>query len=813
VDVRKKVLEALSEIGRSRASLTTFERQLEMSSEVWLRDLREKTEATTNQPVLTDVQLELASTIESLLNISGSTRVNTLLGKAITHLIELERLDTSSSNVMRRLLTTHIADMAASERKRLLVINPISNATYVAVFEGIERIHSTNLHLSLDCKDGVGTRVGHIQTWLDEIGVELDSFSGIACQGGFLNPVPSGIYPVVPEMLRDLENPAFHHAANMAIFIAYQLAEMSGRKNDMTLITRDPVVTDEVELAERITGLKQIKLDGTGAHYLNHKAVWRLLGAMVGRDPISFDAVTAFIGGGTSIVAHRAGQATAVVNALSGIPSASRCGNIDLRHVLDGMSEKILTVKELNQAINGRGGLLSLAGTNDLTMVIDFMRREADETQRRKIEALLDFFAKRIAAFMLKLTADNRGTQAMILTGSLANTQELVGRVERYLGNRYPVIRIPGSIENESLAAGLLTAIYEPQQVSNYRTERNTLHKRRKEENALIDTTIMKREILFRRPGAPITSLPDIIDAARITVKDSYLPTIGIIGADNEEAILAAKRANEGGHYRIAKFMLIGDFNKINRIAYEVDLVIDNDNYVIVDTDDPVAEGMRLLSEGAFQIPMKGGVHTEDILRGTFRYLKENNKINKGDVISHVAIVDIPTRNKLLAFSDGAVNTYPDATKRIAMLENALKVVHNLNIAKPKVAVISAIETVNRSVESSIEAETIAQHFAGRDDCIVEGPLSIDVSMDPRIAEEKHYKGEVKGNADLLILPDIDAGNVLWKTLTTQSGASIAGVIMCSDMPLVLTSRGDSAQSKLASLALAVKLYHDMHQK
>lgn len=307
-----------------------------------------------------------------------------------------------------------------------------------------------------------------------------------------------------------------------------------------------------------------------------------------------------------------------------------------------------------------------------------------------------------------------------------------------------------------------------------------------------------------------MTTLDDIIDAAYLTVKENYAPTIAIVGANNEEAIQAAKRANEEGQFRISKFVLLGDFQEISQMAYEYDLVIDNDNYTIIDTETPVEEAVSLLDQGKVDILMKGRIHTEDILRGVFKYLKASGRLQKGQVMSHTAIVDIPTRSKLLAFSDGALNTYPDEQKRVAILENALKVVHNLNIKVPKVAVISAVENVNRSVDSSIEAERIAARFANRDDCIVEGPLSLDVAMDLGIAQEKHYTGRIRGNADVLILPDIDSGNILWKTLTTQSGAALAGVILCGDMPLILTSRGDSIRSKLASLSLAIKFYFDL---
>ena len=115
------------------------------------------------------------------------------------------------------------------------------------------------------------------------------------------------------------------------------------------------------------------------------------------------------------------------------------------------------------------------------------------------------------------------------------------------------------------------------------------------------------------------------------------------------------------------------------------------------------------------------------------------------------------------------------------------------------------------SVESSTEAAEFASAYKDREDCIVEGPLSLDVAMDPHSAREKHYTGRIKGNADILLMPDIEAGNVVYKSLTVSSGAYLAGVITGAGVPIVLTSRGDSARSKLASIGLAciVKMKQD----
>lgn len=808
----KQILDVISEISRFDISKAAQENRLALTGEAWLDELEQGLNAESDGDRISaiDCRIELGTIIDSLLRISGTPQVNSVLGRALSLLMTTVHPNEECSRLMHYLLDDRIVSLARQDKKRQLVISSGSRATRVALFEGVKKLYESIVHLAPDVDDSIELRANSIKGWMDGLGIDLDMIEAIACRGGFLKPIPSGIYPFVPAMFQDMAKPGFDHPSNMAIFIGRQLARMSGRESSMLLTISDPVVCDEVDTVERLTGINKIRRDGSGAHYLSHKAMWRVLARVLGRLPRDLNMITAHIGGGISIAAHRDGLVTARVEAFGGLPSGSRSGSIDTRRLLANIRSNAISLKELEAAVSTKGGLLSLAGTNDFNALVAFMRQGATEDQVRKIKLILDFIARRIAAAILKLSADGRPVDLISITGELADRVELVDRIVADLGGKFPLVRMPGSIENHSLAAGSLSAMYAPEKLKNYEAERDALKEKRAEEDRLLDTTVFERSIYFRRKGAPLTSLDEIIDSARMAVKAHSLPTIAIVGAHTEESILAAKRANEEGRYRIAKFLLVGDFTQINQTAYDFDLVIDNDNYTIVDTDDPVAEAVSLLEEGRAQILMKGHVHTKDILSAAFKYAKAKGKIKKGAVISHVAVADLPLLNKLLAFSDGAVNTYPDETKRIAILENALKVMHNLNIRQPRTAIISAIESVNVNIDSSIEAERIAKHFTGREDCLVEGPLSFDVAMDPRVAADKHYSGEIKGNADLLILPDIDAGNVLWKTLTTVSGASLAGVILCGDLPLVLTSRGDSAKSKLASLSLAVKLFFDL---
>ena len=562
---------------------------------------------------------------------------------------------------------------------------------------------------------------------------------------------------------------------------------------------------------ERVTGFNKIKRDGSGAHYLNHKAVWRMVSSMLDKTPEDLDCVTAHIGGGMSIALHRGGEIINLVDAFAGLASANRCGQMDMQRVMAAMRNNEISFKEMDSALTKTGGLLSLAGTNDFKYIEDMLHDPslgANEAQKEKIHLILDFVARQLAAGILRLSADGKPVKVVALSGGLARSAEVVARLKANLSNRYPLVIVPGSVEHESLAAGLLCGFFAPEFLKDYATERVRLGLRRTKENALLDTTIVPRKLVAKK--GPITSLQEIVDSALVLVHENSLPTIAVVGADNEHALQAVKYANEAGPWPLARFILCGNGAGIAHIAQEIGLAVGNELVSVIDTPDPVGEAVKAIADGRAHIILKGLVQTADMLRGILRHMKDAGKLQKGQVLSHVAILDLPRRNKLMAMSDAAVNTYPNVEQRIQMLENALKVVHNLNIAKPKVAIMSSVEVYNDKMISSVEGKQIADAFVGREDCIVEGPLSFDVAMDKDSAAEKKYKGQIQGDADLLIMPTIDAGNVLWKAMTTQAGASVAGAVLCGNLPVALTSRGDSAHSKLASLALTVKLYFSL---
>ncbi len=812
METYKEVIGHITRYKSGRDDLHKLERSMEQTAAEWIDNLSKQIWIEQNESAVDEVLAGLAYSVESLFPVAGSPGINALIGKAVTVMINHEIRSPYSRRIMQRFLTDEMAGQADRDKKRILVVNVAQKATKLAFFEGIKKKHATDLHLSLDEPDGVEPRIDAIMGWLSEIGVALDTLEGICCRSGFFNPVPTGTYRVVEDMEVDLVRSRFDHTSNLSVPIVLKLAEMSGHAESMILTTSDPSVSDEIETVERLTGFSKIKRDGTGVHYLNHKGISRVISGILGRPANELNIITAHLGNGISLALQRNGRVTAVIDAFTGVPSSNRCGPLGLQRVLDALKGDVITIKELEKVTFSQGGLISLAGTDDFRTLDSFRQKGATEQQKKKIDLIFEFFARQITAAALKLTSDGGPVDLVALSGGLVRSTELIGHIDKNLSGRYPLVLAADSIELESLAAGLIRGIYDPSTLKDYVKERNAHTARREEENNLIDTVVFDRTVSYRRKSAPILSMDDLLDAVQITVRENYLPTIAIVGANNEEAILAAKRANEEGKFRIAKFKLVGDFAAINQIAYDFDLIIDNDNFSIVDSDDPVNDAVKLIENGEADILMKGKLHTAHILKGVFHYLKESGRLKSGELITHIFAMDIPVRNKLLLISDAAVNTYPDEEKRIKILENTLSVARGLNIRKPKVAVISAIETVNKSVESSMEAERIAERFAAREDCIVEGPLSFDVAMDSAIAYEKGYTGQIAGTADILIMPDIDAGNVLYKSLTTQSGATSAGVILGGDMPMILTSRGDSARSKLASICLAVKLFFDLQE-
>ncbi len=277
-----------------------------------------------------------------------------------------------------------------------------------------------------------------------------------------------------------------------------------------------------------------------------------------------------------------------------------------------------------------------------------------------------------------------------------------------------------------------------------------------------------------------------------------------VVAAAEDEPVLEAVR--DAMKEKIVVPILVGDAAKIREIATKIKLPLDGVE-VIDEKEPPMASriAVKLIREKKGDIMMKGLVGTADLLRAV---LDKENGLRKGETISHVALSQVAGYHKVFAVTDAALTPAPTFAQKVDMIHNAVEIFHRLGIREPKVAVLCAAETVSEKIEASVHAAmlTTMNRRGQIKGCIVDGPLALDNAVSKEACEHKKIKSEVGGDADILVCPDIEAANILYKALNFLAGATTAGVLMGAKVPIVLTSRADTDRSKLYSIALAAAM-------
>lgn len=276
---------------------------------------------------------------------------------------------------------------------------------------------------------------------------------------------------------------------------------------------------------------------------------------------------------------------------------------------------------------------------------------------------------------------------------------------------------------------------------------------------------------------------------------------ISVAAAHDKEVLTAIKHAISEN---IAKPILIGDEDKIKEISKGIGLNLHKISVIdIKDNTDASQKAVSLVSSGEADIVMKGLVDTSIILKAV---LDKDIGLRTGNILSHVAVFETENYHKLLFITDPAMNIAPDAEEKRQILENAIDLAHSLGLKCPKAAVICAKEKVSNKMQSTVDAQLLVE--LNKQDrirgCIVEGPFGLDNAISKEAAELKGINSKVAGDADILLMPNIEAGNIFYKALTYFSNSENAGIIMGARCPIVLTSRADSDRAKLNSIALAV---------
>lgn len=297
-----------------------------------------------------------------------------------------------------------------------------------------------------------------------------------------------------------------------------------------------------------------------------------------------------------------------------------------------------------------------------------------------------------------------------------------------------------------------------------------------------------------------IKKLSEIIQAAQTT---GARKTIAVAVAQDVDVLLAVKHANELG---IADAILVGDDAAIRRVAQDNQIEIGA--FPIIDVSDSAEAcrmAVRLVADGKAQLVMKGFVDTSVLLKAV---LAQEFGLRTANVLSHVAVIEVGSHDKLFYITDAAMNIAPDVTVKKQIIENALQVTRVLGNAQPRVACVCALEKVNPKMQATLDAaELVRMNQAGElTGCVVGGPFGLDNAVSLEAAKHKKITGPVAGNADILLVPSIEAGNMLYKSAVFFAQGQIAGIIVGAKVPVVLTSRADSDISKLYSIALGVLL-------
>src|SRR5262244_1710243 len=288
----------------------------------------------------------------------------------------------------------------------------------------------------------------------------------------------------------------------------------------------------------------------------------------------------------------------------------------------------------------------------------------------------------------------------------------------------------------------------------------------------------------------------------RLIARAKQVPaaTTIVVHPCEETALRGPIEAAEAG---IIKPILVGPVAKIAAVAREHRLDIDRFEMVDVPhSEAAAAKAVELIHESKGELLMKGSLHTDELMR---EVTSGKTGLRTARRISHVFIMDVPTYPETLFITDAAINIFPDLDAKRDIIQNAVDLFTQVGLGTPRVAILSAVETVTAKIPSTIEAAALCK-MADRGQItggLLDGPLAFDNAVDPEAARIKGIKSEVAGRAQILVVPDLEAGNMLAKNLAYFAKADGAGIVLGARVPIVLTSRADSVRARMASCAVA----------
>jgi phosphate butyryltransferase len=289
-------------------------------------------------------------------------------------------------------------------------------------------------------------------------------------------------------------------------------------------------------------------------------------------------------------------------------------------------------------------------------------------------------------------------------------------------------------------------------------------------------------------------------------IKNRCVVTISVAVAQDKEVLSAIKLAQDAG---IAEAILVGDASLIIPLMEEVGLSAKTPIVNEIDNTEAVLKAVSLVKNGKAKVLMKGLINSTEFLRAV---LHKEKGLRAGRMLSHLGAFEVPGQNKLLFITDGGMNIAPTLLEKQQILTNAMLALHAMGITNPKVAILTANEVVNEKMPATLDAKSLVEMSKHGDlpEGIVEGPIAFDVAVSLEAAKHKGIESQIAGNVDLMVVPNIETGNALGKALIYFAKSKMAGIVLGATHPIVMTSRAETPEGKMNSIALACLANHQL---
>ncbi|WP_404452960.1 phosphate butyryltransferase [Virgibacillus necropolis] len=286
--------------------------------------------------------------------------------------------------------------------------------------------------------------------------------------------------------------------------------------------------------------------------------------------------------------------------------------------------------------------------------------------------------------------------------------------------------------------------------------------------------------------------------------KNAKEETGQIVSVANAADAEVLKAVQDAVNEDLCSFILYGDENNIKTLSAKIGLDLSSDKITVVSEEtDPAGTAVKAVHKKEADILMKGNVSTKALLKAV---LNKEYGLRSGKILSHVALFEIPNQDRLIFLTDAGMNISPTLMEKVEIINNAVKIAQGVGIEQPKVAALAAVEVVNPAMQATVDAAMLTQMQKRNQirNCVIDGPLAFDNAVSIQAAEHKNIKSDVAGMTDIIAVPTIEVGNALYKSFMYFADAKVAAVVSGASAPIVLTSRADSAASKLYSLSLAL---------